>query len=61
MIVPGRRSPALQCDPSLQSEAIVPIIKLDLPERGAEWVSLCDAETSITIISLQSASTLRRR
>lgn len=48
-----KTSPALGCDLSLKTEASVPIIKSDLPGRHAEWVSLCTAEASITVIPLQ--------
>lgn len=61
MIIPGGEAPALECDPSLQTETSIPIIKSDLPGRHVEWISLCTAEPSITVIRLQSASTLRGR
>lgn len=61
MIIPGGEAPALECHPSLQTEASIPIIKSDLPGRHVEWISLCTAEPSITVIRLQSASTLRGR
>lgn len=61
MIIPGGEAPALGCDPSLQTEASIPIIKSDLPGRHVEWISLCAAEPSVTVIRLQSASTLRGR
>lgn len=61
MIIPGGEAPALGCDPSLQTEASIPIIKSDLPGRHVEWISLCTAEPSVTVIRLQSASTLRGR
>lgn len=56
-----RTSPVSGCDISLQTEASVPIIESDLPGRHVEWVSLCTAEASITVIPLQSAGTLRVR
>lgn len=55
------------CDPLFQTDASVPIIKSDLnlspclPGRHVEWISLCTAEASITVIPLQSAGTLRGR
>lgn len=61
VIIPRGQAPALGCDPSLQTEASIPIIKSDLPGRHVEWISLCTAEASITVIPLQSASTLRGR
>lgn len=61
VIIPRGQAPALGCDPSLQTEASIPIIKSDLPGRHVEWISLCTAEASITVIPLQSASTLKGR
>lgn len=55
------------CDPSLQTESQRAHyqIRLEpipcLPGRRVEWISLCTAEASITVIPLQSAGTLRGR